>query len=133
MVYILIQKSFGGMESELMVTQSEKFSLLEKFSQEEDGTHNAESSRTASPTHHQRAIPAAPGTANSVHNFVPVQTFDNETSVFAVCSPYTVSVPLSHIKPGPSQLRNKDYITTQQFGQGFFKVPLVIKRSSLRH
>ena len=40
------------------VNSNGKSSLPEKFSSEEDQTHNAESSRTASPTHLQRAIPA---------------------------------------------------------------------------
>ena len=41
----------GGVESELMLTPKEKFSS-------EDRTHDAASSRTAGPTHYQRAIPA---------------------------------------------------------------------------
>ena len=51
------KKSFGGMESEPMLTPREKSPLPENFSTEGDGTHNAESVRTASPTHYQRAIP----------------------------------------------------------------------------
>ena len=47
---------YGGMESEPMLTPREKSPRPEKFSSEEDGTHDAASSRTASPTHHQRAI-----------------------------------------------------------------------------
>ena len=35
---------------------------MEQFSPEEDRTHDAASSRTASPTHYQRAIPAPDGT-----------------------------------------------------------------------
>ena len=41
-----------------MLTPREKSPLPEKFSPEEDQTHNAASSRTASPTHCKRAIPA---------------------------------------------------------------------------
>ena len=49
-VYTLIRKSFGGMESEPMLTPTEKSPLPEKkFSSEEDRTHDAASSRTASP------------------------------------------------------------------------------------
>ena len=43
-----------------MLTPRGKFPLAGKFSSEEDRTHDAASSRTASPTHNQRAIPAAP-------------------------------------------------------------------------
>ena len=60
-VYILIRKSFGGMESEPMLTSREKSPLPEKFSPEEDRNHNAASSRTARPTHYQRTIPAPDG------------------------------------------------------------------------
>ena len=49
-IYALIQKSFGGMESEPMLTPMEKSPPPEKFSSQEDRTHNAASSRTASPT-----------------------------------------------------------------------------------
>ena len=52
-VYTLIRKSFWGFESEPMLTPREKSSLPEKFSPEEDQTHDAASSRTASPTHNQ--------------------------------------------------------------------------------
>ena len=55
-VYTHIRKSFWEMESEPMLTPSEKSPLSEKFSPEEDQTHNTVSSRTASPTHYQRAI-----------------------------------------------------------------------------
>ena len=51
-------KVLGGMESEPMLTPREKSTLPEKFSSEEDRTHDAASSRTASPTHYQRANPA---------------------------------------------------------------------------
>ena len=51
--YTLIRKSFGGMESEPMLTPRGKSPLLEKFSSDEDQTHNAALSRTASPTHYQ--------------------------------------------------------------------------------
>ena len=47
-----------GMWLPLWVTQREKSPLLEKLSSGEDRTHNAASSRTASPTHNQWAIPA---------------------------------------------------------------------------
>ena len=46
-------KSFGGIESETMLTSREKSSLLEKSSSEEDRTHNAASCRTVSLTHYQ--------------------------------------------------------------------------------
>ena len=52
------EKSLGGMESEAMLTPREKSPLPEKFSPEEDQTHDTASSRTASPTHCQPAIPA---------------------------------------------------------------------------
>ena len=40
-----------------MLTPREKSPQPEKFSSEEDRTHDAASSRTASPTHYQQAIP----------------------------------------------------------------------------
>ena len=46
------------MESEPMLTPKEKSPLSEKLSSEEDRTHDALSSRTSSPTHYQRGIPA---------------------------------------------------------------------------
>ena len=46
------------MESEPKLTPREKSHLQEKFSSEEEGTHDTASSRTASPTHYQQAIPA---------------------------------------------------------------------------
>ena len=46
------------MESESMLTPRDKSPLPEKFSLEEDQTHNAASSRTVSPTHYQQAVPA---------------------------------------------------------------------------
>ena len=49
----LIRKSFGGMESGPMFTPKEKSPLPEKFSSEEDRTHDAAASGTASPTHYQ--------------------------------------------------------------------------------
>ena len=52
-IHIVIRKSFGGMEPEPMLTPREKSPLPEKFSPEEDQTHNAASSRTVSPTHYQ--------------------------------------------------------------------------------
>ena len=51
---------FGGGEgdgSEPMLTPREKSPLPEKFFREEDRTHDAASSRTASPTLYQRAVP----------------------------------------------------------------------------
>ena len=47
-VYTLILKSFGGMESEPTLTPRENSVLPEKFSPEEDRTHDAASRRTAS-------------------------------------------------------------------------------------
>ena len=44
------------MESEPMLTPREKYPLPEKFSSEEDWTHDAASSRTVSPTHYLQAI-----------------------------------------------------------------------------
>ena len=41
-----------------MLTPREKSPLPGKFFSKEDRTHNAASSRTVSPTHYQRAIPA---------------------------------------------------------------------------
>ena len=46
------------MELEPMLTPREKSPLPEKISLEEDRTHDAASSRTASPIHYGRAIPA---------------------------------------------------------------------------
>ena len=46
------------MESEPKLSPREKSSLPEKFSPEEDRTHDAASSRTTGPTHYQRVIPA---------------------------------------------------------------------------
>ena len=53
----LIQKSFGGMESEPMLTPKGKIPSTGKkpLSSEEDQTNNTASSRTVSPTHYQRA------------------------------------------------------------------------------
>ena len=45
-----------GMESEPKLALREKSPLLEKFSPEEYQTHDAASSRTANPTHYQKAI-----------------------------------------------------------------------------
>ena len=59
-VYTFIRKSFGGMELELMLTPREKFPLPEKKFSSEDGTHNAASSRTASPTLYQRVEYSSP-------------------------------------------------------------------------
>ena len=56
--FSFIRQSFGGMESEPMLTPREKSPLQEKFSAREDRTHDVASSRTASPTHYQGAIPA---------------------------------------------------------------------------
>ena len=50
-------QELGGMESEPTLFPLVKFPLPEKFSSEEDQTHNA-ASRTASPTHYQWAVPA---------------------------------------------------------------------------
>ena len=52
-------KEFGGNGVRTHVNSKRKFPLPEKkFSPEEDRTHDAATSRTASPTHDQRAIPA---------------------------------------------------------------------------
>ena len=50
-------KEFGGMESKPMLTPREESALPIKYSAEEDRTRDAASSRKASPTHYQRAIP----------------------------------------------------------------------------
>ena len=52
------ERVFCGMESEPMLSPREKSPLPGKFSPEEDRTRDAARSRTASPTHYQRAIPA---------------------------------------------------------------------------
>ena len=52
------ERVLGGMESEPMFTPREESPLPEKFSTEEDQTHDTASSRTVSPTHHKQAIPA---------------------------------------------------------------------------
>ena len=57
-LYSRLKEFFWGMESERMSTPRENSPLPEKFSSEEDQTHDAASSRTASPTHYQWAIPA---------------------------------------------------------------------------
>ena len=49
---------FGGNGVRTHVNSKEKSPLPEKFSSEEDRTHDVASSRTASPVHYQRAIPA---------------------------------------------------------------------------
>ena len=55
------ERALGGMESEPMLTPTEQSPQPEKFSPEEDRTRNSASSRTASPTHYQRAIqPCSP-------------------------------------------------------------------------
>ena len=57
--YILSsERVLRGMESELMLTPREKSPLPKKIFPEEYRIHNAASSRTASPTHYQWAIPA---------------------------------------------------------------------------
>ena len=48
---------FCGMESEPVLNPREKSPQPEKFSPEEDGTHDVAPSRTVSPTHYQWAIP----------------------------------------------------------------------------
>ena len=55
-LYSQPKEVFLGMESEPMLTPREKSPLSEKFSSEEDGTHDTASLRTASPTHYQRAV-----------------------------------------------------------------------------
>ena len=54
------EKSFGGMESEPMLTSREKSHLPEKkkISPEGDRIHDAALRRTANPIHYQRVIPA---------------------------------------------------------------------------
>ena len=54
--FILSSESFCGMESEPMLTPREKSPLQEILSPEEVRTHDAASSRTASPTHYQRVV-----------------------------------------------------------------------------
>ena len=81
-VYTLIRKSFGGMESEPMLSPTEKSTLPEDFSSEEDGTRDAASSRTASPTHYQWAIPAPKLPLISVPLYVFL--FCNILSLFSV-------------------------------------------------
>ena len=56
-----IRNSFQGMESEPMLTPREKSHLPQKFSSDEDWTHNSASSRTASPIQYQWTIPAPGG------------------------------------------------------------------------
>ena len=56
MDYTPIQKTFGGMEFEPMLTPRKKNPPPEKFSPEEDQTHDAASNRTVSPTQYQQAI-----------------------------------------------------------------------------
>ena len=52
-------KEFGGNGARIHVNSKGKNPLYQKkISSEEDRTHDAASSRTASPTHNQRAIPA---------------------------------------------------------------------------
>ena len=51
------ERLFERVESEPMLTPREKSPLPEKFSPEEDQTHNTASSRTVSPIHYQQAIP----------------------------------------------------------------------------
>ena len=54
-----------GMESEPMLTPRGKSRLPEKFSREEDRTHDAASSRTL----YQQAVPAPTAVYNPQHNF----------------------------------------------------------------
>ena len=51
-------KEFWGNGVRTMLIPRGKSPLPEKFSPEEDRTHNAVSSRTASPTHHQQTVAA---------------------------------------------------------------------------
>ena len=53
-----LPKEFWGNGVRTHVNSRRKSPLPEKFSPEEYRTHDAASSRTASPTHNQRAIPA---------------------------------------------------------------------------
>ena len=57
-LYTHIRNSFGGMESEPVLTPRKNPLYLKKFSPEEYWTHDAASSRTTSPPHYQRAIAA---------------------------------------------------------------------------
>ena len=50
------ERVFWGMESEHTLTPKEKSPLPENFSPKEDRTHDTTSSRTARPTHYQRAF-----------------------------------------------------------------------------
>ena len=68
-VYSLIRKSFGGMESEPMLTPREKSPLPEKFSSER--THDAASSRTASPTHYQQPILVPASSLKNIQCLLP--------------------------------------------------------------
>ena len=81
--------SFGGMESEPMLSPREKSPVPEKFSPE-DGTHDAASSRTASPTHYQRRIPAPFCVVDSdplagVHTTYPVSAQRVHHFYFTLC------------------------------------------------
>ena len=73
-------KEFGRIESEPMLTQREKSPLPEQFSLEEDRTHDAASSRTASTPHYQRAIPASRWDLN--HSLAESPTFHHHPSPF---------------------------------------------------
>ena len=71
-----------------MLTPRERSPLPEKklqFSPGEYRSHDTASSRTASPTHYQQAIPAAP-----VVNYLPMETI----SIFPACQnrPYEISL-----------------------------------------
>ena len=55
------------MKSEPMLTPREKAPLPEIFSPEEDRTHDAASSKTASPTHYQLNYSGLPITFNEGH------------------------------------------------------------------
>ena len=68
-----------------MLTPREEPPLPEKFSPKEDGTHAAASSRTASPTHYQPAIPA-PIKQDSQPNTLPT----------SYSSPHQAGQPAQH-------------------------------------
>ena len=114
------ERVWGEMESEPMLTPREKSPLLETFSLEEYRTHDAASSRTASPTHYQRAIPAPRGGRNprrcikqdSEPNTLPTsysgpqRRKEPTTWLFLILFFISISIILMTITPRITQIRS---------------------------
>ena len=93
-VYTPIWKNLGGMESEPMLTPREKSSLPEKFSSEEDHSHDVASHMTVNPKHYQQAIPE-PFTVLMPIWSVCLLTWQLPEAIWGVCIHLTTTVLMS--------------------------------------